>query len=284
MIRSLLKNAPKSWKTFGRKRIEAIQSRSIRSAVKQQRLDKLMVRLCEIVPDIRQQYTTHTLDSAYVQLKVRAMHAFQISLVQKALELLRVDPEDALTIVDIGDSAGTHLQYLGKLHGQIRSLSVNLDEDAVMKIKSKGLEAIHARAEELGKYDISPDIFTSFETLEHLHAPLVLLESLSKVKCRALVVTVPYLAQSRVALDYIREARTGPAIAEYTHVFELAPQDWRPLFQFAGWRVAHDEIYRQYPTASALTVTRPLWKSLDYEGFYGAILFPDQRWREQYRG
>ena len=70
-----------------------------------------------------------------------------------------------MTIVDIGDSAGTHLLYLNELFGEIRSLSVNLDVNAVKKIKQKGLDAIHARAEELEKFNINADLFLSFQTV-----------------------------------------------------------------------------------------------------------------------
>lgn len=285
MLRTLARKLPKNWKLAAVKLLEGLQSLSIRSAVREQRLDELMAQLTLIVPDIRQQYTTHVLEKPYVFLKVRALHAFQISLVRKALELLGVGANEPLTIVDIGDSAGTHLQYLEKLHGKIRSLSVNLDSEAVLRIRSKGLEAIHARAEDLHKYNISPDIFTSFETLEHLHAPLLLLQSLSKVRCRSLVVTVPYVAKSRVSLDYIRQGRDEQRVAaESVHIFELSPDDWRLLFQFSGWRILHDQVYHQYPTRHPLCVTKPIWKSLDFEGFYGAVLVPDQRWPSLYEG
>lgn len=282
MIRALYRKAPFRWKLLARKLQEIVQSMSIRCAVKEQRLEQLMSQLAEFVPDIRHQYSSHAIDSEYLNLKVRAAHAFQISVVQQALELLKVGGNEPLTIVDIGDSAGTHLQYLEKLHKQVHSLSVNIDGAAVARIKSRGLEAIEARAEDLHKYNINPDIFMSFETLEHLHAPLLFLESLSKANCRALVVTVPYVAASRVSLNYIRQAQAQEQNAETVHVFELSPDDWRLLFQFAGWRVLYDRVYLQYPKKHPLRLTKPIWKNLDFEGFYGAVLVPDQRWRSLY--
>lgn len=48
-------------------------------------------------------------------MKVRALHAFQITLMLKALAGLR---RKRLTVVDIGDSAGTHMIYLTKLAGE----------------------------------------------------------------------------------------------------------------------------------------------------------------------
>lgn len=284
MLRKLARKLPHNLKLVAVSLVERLQLMSIRCAVREQHLDELIVRLARIVPDIRQQYTTHVLEKPYYFLKVRAQHAFQISLVQKAIEMLGIGTSESLTIVDIGDSAGTHLQYLEKLHGKIRSLSVNLDSEAVSRIRSKGLEAIHARAEELHEYNINPDIFMSFETLEHLHAPLQFLQSLSKVSCRSLVVTVPYVANSRVKLDYIRQGLDKRVTAESVHIFEFSAEDWRLLFQFSGWRILHDQVYLQYPTRHPLCVTKPIWKSLDFEGFYGAVLVPDQRWPSLYDG
>jgi hypothetical protein len=282
MLRNLLKKAPRSWKLSAVKLAEGVMSSSIKSAVKQQNLDQLMKRLIEIVPDISEQYTTHKLATPYSLFNVRALHAFQISLVQKTFELLNIKQNEPVTIVDIGDSAGTHLQYLNNLHGNIRSLSVNLDAEAVSKIKNKGLEAIEARAEDLHMYNIDPDIFMLFETLEHLHSPLQLLQSLSEVDCKAFIITVPYVSKTRVALKYIREGREEIVSSEAVHVFELSPTDLRLLFQFAGWRVLHDDIYYQYPKFHPLSASKPIWKNLDFEGFYGAVLVHDKKWKNLY--
>lgn len=282
MLGPIGKQIPAGWKTSAGAGLKQLLSRSLRAATREQGLSELARRLEQIVPDITKQYTTHPLADDYAVLKVRSVHAFQISLVQRAIELVRTGANEPLTLVDIGDSAGTHLLYLRGLYGELRSLSVNLDAEAVAKIRSKGLEAIHARAEDLHKYDISPDIFTCFETFEHLHAPLVLLEALSRVQCKSLVVTVPYVADSRVALDYIRNRQEKPVSPEAVHVFELSPADWRPLFRFAGWRIVEDRIYRQYPKMPPLSLTKPIWKSIDFEGFYGAVLVPDRHWRSFY--
>ena len=103
--------------------------------------------LAKIVPDISDQYSGSEMQGPYWQLKVRAMHAFQTTLMLKALAGLR---RKRLTVVDIGDSAGTHMIYLTKLAGEgieLETISVNLDPKAVEKISAKGLKAILCRAE-----------------------------------------------------------------------------------------------------------------------------------------
>lgn len=258
--------------------------RSIRKALIEQDLLSLYNRLCAIVPDIRHQYSSFNIENEYYNTKVRGLHAFQISLVNDALILLKDElaNKSPITIVDVGDSAGTHSQYIRSIfQGQnIRCLSVNLDERAVKKIKDKGMEAVCMRAEELTAASIDADIFFSFQMLEHLMDPFKFLKRLSeKTNCKAFVVTVPYLAQSRVGLHHIRLAQNRGVNAENTHIFELSPSDWKLIFRHCGWAVLAERLYLQYPKRSlAATRLNEFWKRYDYEGFYGAVLVKDNRW------
>ena len=179
---------------------------------------------------------------------------------------------DNPVIVDIGDSAGTHLQYIIGLHSKsknIKCLSVNLDPNAVERIRKKGLECIRARAEDLQKYNINADIFLCFQTLEHLINPCLFLHELSsKTDAKYMVITIPYLKKSRVALDHIRTNRKEDVCAENTHVFELNPDDWKLIIKHCGWGIVDERIYLQYPRRGFLRIIRPFWQKFDYEGFY----------------
>jgi hypothetical protein len=266
---------------------ELIPIKSIRAAIREQKLLPIYDQLMKIVPDITHQYSSFDIDTEYLRTNVRAQHSFQISLVNEALQLIRSSPEDRLTIVDIGDSAGTHLQYIKGLYQdrKIRSLSVNIDSEAVERIKNKGLEAICARAEGLGSLSIEADIFLSFEMLEHLPNPCEFLHNLSQTKCKALVISVPYLARSRVGLNHIRVGQKRHVNPENTHIFELSPEDWRLIFKHSGWAVATNKIYLQYPKRSPFRFwLKSYWRRHDFEGFYGAILNPDKTWSELYNG
>ena len=256
--------------------------KSLRQAVKEQGLMPLHRQLSKIVPDLRFQYSTNEIIGDFLEFKVRAQHSFQIKLVKQALKLIEVNDNKELTIVDIGDSAGTHLLYLNELFGEIRSLSVNLDVNAVKKIKQKGLDAIHARAEELEKFNINADLFLSFQTVEHLSNPIEFLYKLSKTNCRGLVVTLPYKKQSRVALTHIRQNSKEQTCAEKTHIFELSPSDWRLIFQHSGWEIRHETTYLQYPKKHWLRGMRLFWKKYDFEGFYGVILKRNPNWSSLY--
>ncbi|MCX5696359.1 MAG: hypothetical protein NTU54_00045 [Candidatus Omnitrophica bacterium] len=259
----------------------SLRSLALKKASDEQGLTELRKRLETLVPDITDHYSAFKIDDPYLMLKVRNLHAFQVSLVQKVINGLK-----KWVIVDIGDSSGAHLKYLKTLYSDLadlKCLSVNLDQKAVDRIKARGLEAIKARAEELDKYNIHPDLFLCFETLEHLFDPVRFLYELSnKTDARFLIVTVPYLRQSRVGLDHIRENRYENVIAENTHIYELCPGDWKLIMRQSGWDIVYEQIYSQHPHKGILKFTKYLWKKYDYEGFYGAILKRDHTWSSKY--
>ena len=268
-------------KNYLKKAFYAICTRSLIEAAGEQGLDRLSKRLEEIVPDISEQYSAFKLDSSYLRIKARNMHAFQIGLVNKVLGEFQ-----APCIVDIGDSAGTHIQYIKGIHRekkQIQGLSINLDRKAIQKIRKKGMDAIEARAEDLSRHNVKADILLCFETLEHLTDPVRFLRGLSETDAKYLIITVPYLRKSRMGLSHIRKKSERVANAETTHIFELNKEDWKLLARHSGWDVAEERIYAQYPRMGLFRATQPLWKKYDFEGFLGFVLKKDDRWSSQYQ-
>lgn len=246
----------------------------------------LKSKLEEIVPDLTDQYSTFkiNMDDEYLSNKIRGQHAFQISLAQKAIEFL---DKDEINIVDIGDSAGTHLIYLNKLleDKNINTLSINLDKVAVEKIKSKGLSAMLCKAEELHlqKDGIDTDIFLSYEMLEHLISPIEFLRSMAeKSKCEYFAITIPYQYKSRVAIQFVKNRLDGEFEAENTHIFEFSPQDWDLIFEFSGWEIVYRDKYTQYPQSFPLNLTKCLWRRIDFDGFYGVILKKNNKYSKRY--
>jgi len=263
------------------------RKKCILKASHEQKLTDLMKSLEMIIGDneIINQYTNISPESfkhPYWSVKLRAQHSFQISLVLKAVKLLKAD-KDNLTIVDIGDSAGTHILYLKKILKNVRSLSVNLDKNAVEKIKRKGFEAICCRAEELDNFNIKPDIFISFQMLEHLLSPIQFLKCLSdKSECNFFVLTVPYKKNSKMGLQNIRRNDDKNICAENLHIFELSPEDWKLIFKFTGWKIEYEQIYRQYPERGIYKFTKSAWEENDFEGFFGVILEKDDTYKKLY--
>jgi len=268
-----------------------MQIAAVKAAAFESRIDKLSEQLTEIVPDLREQYTTFDVDTDLLRTRVRTLHAFQIKLTLRALDLLVDRPN--ISIVDVGDSSGTHLTYLNSItsneqrfgSNEFKFLSVNLDPIAIQKIRSKGFNGLLCRAEDIyEKHQIKADLFLSFEMLEHLYDPIGFLDTISRrYVCEYFVLTVPYLRQSRVGLHHIRQQQLREVYPENTHIFELSPSNWKLLFLHCGWEIVEETIYRQYPLRSFWRCTKPIWKKLDFEGMYGAILKRNRTWAKCYK-
>lgn len=274
-------------KSFLKKILYKLLTTSLIASNKERKEFELKKKLEKIVPNLTNQYTTFKVDmnNEYLVNKIRGQHSFQMSIVLKAVELL--NKKNDINIIDIGDSAGTHLLYLKKLleNKKINTLSVNLDHVAVDKIKAKGLNAILCRAEELHLNDtgIKADIFLSYAMLEHLFDPIGFLHTMAmKSECEYFIVTVPYLYTSRVALQFVKNGLKDNYEAENTHIFELSPEDWDLIFKFSGWEIIFKDKYTQYPNSFPFNLTKYLWRRLDFDGFYGVILKKNDNYSSRY--
>lgn len=260
---------------------------SLRQSIRENNYGDMVKKLITIVPDLSEQYSlSEEHYSSYVELKLRVQHAFQCVMMFKGLESL---PAGKLTVVDIGDSAGTHMRYvqaLTKDRFDIDTISVNLDPRAIEKIKAKGLKAILSRAEDMDLTGRQVDLFTSFEMVEHLHNPAIFFRRLAKkTSCNQMVMTVPYVRESRVSLLNSRDGSDNKIFAEDEHVFELSPRDWTNLLLHGGWKVRYNRIYYQYPRRIPLVSTflSWYWKRVDFEGFWGVVLEKDTTVSDRYQ-
>jgi len=267
--------------------------RSLRASGNQRGYGELKKKLVEIVPDISGQYTFLDInpDDVFLTEKVRGQHAFQMDLLLKTVEILNKDKKkEIVNVVDVGDSSGTHLRYLTGMTKEmgitVRSMSVNLDPEAIRKIEACGMEARQCRAEELHLQEdgICADIFVSYEMLEHLFDPVRFLHDISiHSSCSYFVITVPYVRRSRVGLHHLRRKSPDPVYAENTHIFELCPEDWGLIFNFAGWEIVFQDCYTQYPSVGLLNLTKYLWRRKDFDGFLGVVLKRCPEKADQYR-
>lgn len=265
---------------------EKICALSLRFCLAENGWTDLVSKLRAIVPDISNQESSEEASfNAFIDLKRRAMHAFQCNLMLKAVKCLN---RNKLTVVDIGDSAGTHMLYLRGLTGneiRLETVSVNLDPRAIKKIEDRGLKAILCRAENL-ELEKDVNLFVCFEMLEHLHNPAIFLRRLAKRKETSLVlITVPYLKQSRTGLHHVRNRANKIIHAEEEHIFELNPEDWTFLMLHAGWKVVLSEIYYQYPRIyfPISWLLARFWRRTDFEGSWGVLLERDMTFSDLYQ-
>jgi len=261
---------------------------SIKSALNEKGYNGLIDKLRDIQPDLSEQYSKGKEKyNDYLELKRRGLHAFQCLLMLRVIEEMNTK----LTVVDIGDSAGTHMLYLQELtknNFEINAISINLDQRAVEKIKARGQMAILCRAEDLCmEIEQQVDLFISFQMIEHLHNPAIFLNRLArKVTKSKLLITLPYLKCSRVGLHHVRNGVKEKIFAEEEHIFELSPEDWALLILHSGWKVVYSEIYHQYPRRwpfPAKWFLEKYWRNSDYEGFWGAVLERDYTYAGLYQ-
>lgn len=280
MIKGLIKKFLGLFGVDTNKVAQAISHRSLAIAISENGYNDLIKKLREIVPDVSKQYSGKPGEyNDYWELKLRGLHAFQCLLMLKALEGLPAGRR--ITVVDIGDSAGTHMIYLKALtkgRFDIDTLSVNLDPRAIEKIKARGLDAMLCRAEDLDLGEEKADLFVTFEMLEHLHNPAIFFRRMAKKsKGDRMAISVPYVKASRIGLHNLRKKSDKPIFAEDEHIFELSPDDWSLLMLHAGWKVVDSKVYYQYPRKLPIVswILARHWRRVDYEGFWGAMIEKD---------
>lgn len=260
---------------------------SIGLALSEIGLTNLTEDLRKIIPDIsNQEESIKDSFNDYWELKRRGLQAFQCKLMSEAI---RDFSDRDITVVDVGDSAGTHMLYLKEFtrgRFNIDTLSVNLDQRAIDKIKARGLKALLCRAEDLNLNDKKIDLIVSFQMVEHLYNPAIFFRRLAKkTSSNRMAITVPYLRQSRVGLYNIRNKSNKTVFAEDEHIFELSPDDWTLLMLHSGWRVSYSKIYYQYPKRWPIfsQLLAWYWRQTDFEGFWGAILEKDTVLSDHYQ-
>ncbi len=237
-----------------------------------------------VVEDLTSHYTGITL-SPFFESKIRFLLSAQATFVaEQVRRVLR--EKKRCDLVDIGDSDGSLQQMIRAMvqnNDVFSTVGVNLQPEAVKRIQERGLDGMLVDAMELTNQGLTYDIVTVMETLEHLPNPIGFLESIHDVVRERLVVSVPYVRSSRVGLAYLdalNEERR-PTI-ENVHIFELAPADWRKIFRHSGWAVAEEWIAHQYGPRSFWRLTAPVWRRLDFEGFWLVSLQKDRSARKRY--
>ena len=260
---------------------------SLKNVYKRNNYETVLKEFESLKIDLSQQYTENPKMNSYLWYKLNNQHCFQTLFTVRMLN--KYIKKEMISLVDIGDSAGTPLKKIGRwMAGErggvkIAGMSVNLDPVAVDKINRNGGRAILCRAEEY-EPKTRIDCYLSYEMMEHLHNPALFLHRLAKSdKGDYMLFTVPYVKESRVGL-YASWGGRENITAEQEHIFELNPVDWEKIALHAGWRLVDKEIYLQYPENIPLLSRwlRKIWKKEDYEGFLGLMLRRDTTVADRY--
>ena len=149
----------------------------------------------------------------------------------------RLGSIDGARVLDAGASDGFFLSYLGAAS----AVGVNFLADCAKKIRTDGYSACVADVERLPFADRSFDYVICCETLEHLPNPIHAIDELARVCRKRLIVTIPWLPETRVT----RRPAGWPAVE--SHIFEFSEQDFERVLSHARVRMTYRDRVQVFP-------------------------------------
>lgn len=238
-----------------------------------------------LFPDFSNHFAVPINDNE-VEHRIRMLVVGETFFIKKEIDSI-LELKEGCRYADVGDSDGSVRLLLEKYFSKERlsSVGINLQENAVEKIKEKGLEAICADALSLGGKGINYDIVSAFETVEHLPDPIGFLDKIkSVINCR-LILSVPLIRHSRISLAYLSDKwpKDKKPTIENTHIFELSQLDWKKIFLHTGWRVENEWRLMMYPSNGlSQFILKPYWRFVSFEGFWFVSLSKCNKYASQY--
>jgi len=238
----------------------------------------------KLIPDLRQHFSEHV-ESREVELRIRLLIVFETMFVKRIISDY-LQKNKKCSYADIGDSDGSVRLLLG--HTKFNNLStvgINLQPQAVEKMRRRGLAAICADALSIGDQGIKYDIVSVFETLEHVSDPIGFLSKIRKVVNHRLLISVPLIRRSRVNLAYTGNqwpTDKKPTV-ENTHIFELSSKDWEKIFLHTGWRIDYETRLMMFPSSLIYRIIlQTYWRMISFEGFWFVSLLKDDEYVSKY--
>ncbi|MBF0343521.1 MAG: methyltransferase domain-containing protein [Nitrospirae bacterium] len=216
------------------------------------------------------------IDNKENEHRLRLLITAEVYFTKMAIEPI-IKTRDVCSYADIGDCDGSVRVILKEFFygDKLKSVGVNLQQDAVKKIIARGLDAICADALDIHNQAKTYDLISVFETLEHLPDPIGFLKNIRQTTNSTLIISVPYIRKSRVSLRYLTSRwpkKTKPTI-ENTHIFELSPMDWKKIFLHTGWKVEKEyKLLAFKPFTPHRLILEPYWRYASFEGFWFVAL------------
>ena len=238
-----------------------------------------------LIPDFNEHFSS-PLNSEEAEKRVRLLVVKETDYTKEEIyNILKTKKQ--CTFAGVGDSDGSVRLLLHEIFSakQLVSTGINLQQEAVKKIKKQGLDAICADAIKLGQQGVNYDIVSVFETLEHLSDPIGFLKGLKDVVNEKLIISVPCVRKSRVRLSYIngRWPKNKKVTKENTHIFEFSPKDWEKIFLHSGWKIEkQDRLLCYYPKSISRIILQPYWNYVSYDSFWFVTLVKDYTYSSQY--
>lgn len=239
----------------------------------------------EQFPDFSEHFS-QSVDNAEVEHRIRQLVVAETAFVKEEIARM-LQEKGGCEYADIGDSDGSVRLLLKKYFSpqQLSTVGINLQTQAVEKMKQKGLHAICEDALNLKTKGIQYDIASVFETLEHLPSPINFLTDIRDVVRHKLVISVPFVRRSRVSLSYLthRWDHSRRPTIENVHIFELSPADWFKIFLHTGWQIDREKKLMMFPpNKPSRFILQPYWFYTSFEGFWFVSLSKCDKFSSRY--
>lgn len=211
--------------------------------VRDETAKELISNQLEVRPDLRQWYEEMTdeearmhfgadevVESAYLRAGLRLFHAWKVQTLRERLGPGLVEAR----VLDVGDTDGLVLKHLG-----LAGTGFNLSAAAVENIRAQGIEAVQGDGHKMPFDDGSFDAVLCFETLEHVDAPIAVLEELARV-CKPsgrIFVSIPWVPSTRV------KPRDTSIDKGYGHIVEYCGPDFRSLVSHSSLTITWSTVF-----------------------------------------
>jgi len=239
----------------------------------------------DLFPDFSSHFAVPVYDKE-IEHRIRMLVVGETFFIKKEIDGI-LESKEGCSYADVGDTDGSVRLLLEKSFSKekLSSVGINLQENAVEKIKKRGLDAICADALSLGDMGNNYDIVSAFETIEHLPDPIGFLDRIKSVINNRLILSVPFIRHSRISLAYLSDKwpeGKKPTI-ENTHIFELSPLDWEKIFLHTGWKIENEWKLMMFPsTGFSRFILQPYWRFVSFEGFWFVSLSKYNKYASQY--
>lgn len=284
-----VKNIIKTIYNKTRKNIfDALSKKAIAGMVKEDNRYYSIWKLSfEALPNLVDHFVNSKLDTEAVA-RVRMLICAETYFLKEVITILNSNGLCINNYLDIGDSDGAVRILLRRSmeNFKIETLGINLQTEAVWRIREKGLAAECIDAMHIHRNGKSYDIVSVFETLEHLTDPISFLINLREMVGLRLIVSVPLITKSRVNLAYLgnKWPKEKVPTIENTHIFELSPKDWQKIFLHSGWSIEAEKNIRQFPSRGLLKwLMQYLWRNISFEGFWFVSLKKDNTYTQRFQ-
>lgn len=217
------KTSPNRWLAALLRRTALRNGRDVRAA------SELIANRLGEEPELTQWYETLTdgdarmhfgadevIGSEHLRTGVRLFHAWRVNAVRERLG----SRLPSATMLDVGDTDGLMLKHLGQA-----GVGLNLSRVAVENIRGNGIEAVLGDGMRIPFDDDHFDCVLCFETLEHVEAPITLLDELNRVLSPdgVIFLSIPWVPTTRV------QPRDFSIDRGYGHIHEFSEADFRAL-------------------------------------------------------